>query len=619
DLLTTVGWCRFHLDEPAASRSAFLDAADSSERAGDTGRMAAALLGIGSGRLLGTNWDVPPARLRACLARVSDTDSALRADLLSRLADQIGEDRAEAERLYREAMRLARRSGNVDAMVVAVGRFLLAFPFAEPLAQRSRLVEELTDAAASAGPEGFGYHTADVDAVHVRILVEEGRLDEALRVVAAYAELPEFSTGMISLRIVEPVNACISVLRGELDTGQAFVARWMDEAQRRGSASLLEPFMNAHLLTVLREQGQLDVALGFVKPLRAAEGAELEAVIALAHAEMGRRPEAIDAIDAMLTQDLARAAGSWGGTGMALLCLLAEACALVGHERGAAALEPLMAATADRNVVVGMPPISAFGWGSYFVALCALTLGRLREAHDGLTDALAHNEAMGARPAVIRCRFHLARVELARGDGEAALDHLRVGARLAERFELEGAGRLVAPLLARLGGGGGEPLEGTVTFVFTDIEDSTARTAALGDQAWNVALAVHTSAVRALVVQHDGRVVKGLGDGFMLAFPSARHGVECALAIQGATNDSTLRVRAGVHTGEAEVVDGDYFGHHVNLAARVSGAARAGEVLVSAVVHTIVASAGDLAFGEPRVVQLKGIPGNQVLYPVVRA
>jgi class 3 adenylate cyclase len=76
-------------------------------------------------------------------------------------------------------------------------------------------------------------------------------------------------------------------------------------------------------------------------------------------------------------------------------------------------------------------------------------------------------------------------------------------------------------------------------------------------------------------------------------------------------------VRIGVHTGEAEFADGDYLGHHVNLAARVSAAAFAGEVLVSDPVRRIVESSGAVRFGEPRTVSLKGIPDDQLLWPVI--
>jgi class 3 adenylate cyclase len=112
--------------------------------------------------------------------------------------------------------------------------------------------------------------------------------------------------------------------------------------------------------------------------------------------------------------------------------------------------------------------------------------------------------------------------------------------------------------------------------------------------------------------------VKGLGDGFLLVFPSAAGAVGCARELQDEVAGSVTRVRIGMHTGEAQLVDGDYLGHHVNLAARVSGVAAAGEILLSTVTKQIVATAGDVRFDAPRRVRLKGIADEHELWPLTR-
>jgi class 3 adenylate cyclase len=167
--------------------------------------------------------------------------------------------------------------------------------------------------------------------------------------------------------------------------------------------------------------------------------------------------------------------------------------------------------------------------------------------------------------------------------------------------------------------------DGTVTVVFTDIEESTRLNASFGDRAWLEVLRAHNALIADATGQHGGTVVKGQGDGFMLAFPSARRALDCARRIEhdvAATFDdpgSPIRVRIGVHVGEVAHESNDFFGHAVNYAARVAGAARGGEALVSSLVHELVAPTGEFAFEPPRSVELKGIGGAQLVYPLALA
>ena len=165
---------------------------------------------------------------------------------------------------------------------------------------------------------------------------------------------------------------------------------------------------------------------------------------------------------------------------------------------------------------------------------------------------------------------------------------------------------------------------GTVTIVFSDIEDSTRRSEELGDVAWMEVLKVHNAIMRRQVARFHGTEVKSQGDGFMLVFPSARAAVDAMVEAQRALQTwarsqptNAVRVRVGMHTGEAIRQNHDLFGRHVNIAARVGNAARGGEVLVSSLVREIVDSRGDLRFGEPRTVLLKGLSGEWTLHPVV--
>jgi class 3 adenylate cyclase len=143
----------------------------------------------------------------------------------------------------------------------------------------------------------------------------------------------------------------------------------------------------------------------------------------------------------------------------------------------------------------------------------------------------------------------------------------------------------------------------------------------IGDHAWLDLLRRHNSIIERSTSAHGGTVVDTHGDGSMLAFPSARRAVACAEAIQRAVRDAFLdvsppiAVRIGVHTGDALHEDDHFFGTTVHYAARVASQALGGEVLVSNVVHDLVAGPG-IAFHEGREVELKGLNGLHRIYAV---
>lgn len=165
--------------------------------------------------------------------------------------------------------------------------------------------------------------------------------------------------------------------------------------------------------------------------------------------------------------------------------------------------------------------------------------------------------------------------------------------------------------------------DGTVTIAFTDIEDSTRLNEFFGDQRWMEVLRAHNDVVKVVTADFGGTVVKNQGDGFMLAFSSARRALNCAEAIERTIADrfrdpgSPIRVRIGIHVGEMVREADDFFGHAVSYAARIASAASGGEIVVSSLVHQLVAQTGEFAFGDARVVELKGMEGPHRVYPVV--
>lgn len=147
------------------------------------------------------------------------------------------------------------------------------------------------------------------------------------------------------------------------------------------------------------------------------------------------------------------------------------------------------------------------------------------------------------------------------------------------------------------------------TVLFTDIVDSTRRASDMGDAAWRTLLGEHDRRTRGAVERHRGRVIKTTGDGALAMFDGPARAIRAAAAIRDAVGEVGLVVRAGLHTGEVEVVGDDLAGIAVHLGARVSGLAGPGEVLVSRTVADLVAGSG-IEFVDRGEHELKGVPGT---------
>ena len=160
--------------------------------------------------------------------------------------------------------------------------------------------------------------------------------------------------------------------------------------------------------------------------------------------------------------------------------------------------------------------------------------------------------------------------------------------------------------------------EGTVlttTVLFTDIVSSTEQSARLGHRRWTRLVEDHDAIVRATVRRYQGREVKTTGDGFLLTFDAASRAVRAALEIVKAAEGMGLSLRAGVHTGEAEVRPDDVVGLPVSIAKRVCDLAGAGEVFVTEVVRLMIGGAG-IGAESRGTHHLKGVPGEWVLSAV---
>ena len=152
--------------------------------------------------------------------------------------------------------------------------------------------------------------------------------------------------------------------------------------------------------------------------------------------------------------------------------------------------------------------------------------------------------------------------------------------------------------------------------LFTDIVGSTERAAELGDRAWRDLLERHHAVVRRELKAFHGREIDTAGDGFFALFEAPERAVRCAESIIAAVGSLGLQVRAGVHTGECEVIGGGVGGMAVHIGARVAALAGPGEVLVTGSVRDLM-TGSDRHFegGEPR--QLKGVADRWPVYRLV--
>ena len=158
-----------------------------------------------------------------------------------------------------------------------------------------------------------------------------------------------------------------------------------------------------------------------------------------------------------------------------------------------------------------------------------------------------------------------------------------------------------------------EPERVLATVQFTDIVQSTERAATLGDRKWRELLEKFQSMVREELKQHRGREIDTAGDGFLAAFDGPARAIRCAAAVREGARSQGLEIRAGVHTGECELIGDKLGGIAVHIGARVAGQAAPGEIVVSQTVKDLVAGSG-LAFEERGAHALKGVPGEWRLY-----
>jgi class 3 adenylate cyclase len=331
--------------------------------------------------------------------------------------------------------------------------------------------------------------------------------------------------------------------------------------------------------------------------------------------EMGREPEPGLSL-LRLAQDKAPAAyaalkralaAEHGRPGRARLFPgFIEAATATGDVAGARAAAEELTAIAEGFEGPTLRAAGATAWGRVLLAE-----GDRDGAMNDLRRALRLWQELEMPYEASVVRVLLASALRASGEDEAARFELQSA---RSTFERIGAARDARNAAAALGAESVPSAAARVrkTFVFSDIVNSTSLLAAIGDEAWHDVIRWHDDTLRAIVAEHGGEEIRHQGDGLVVSFDDEGRAIDCAIAIQRRlaehrrTNGFAPQVRIGVHTTDATKRGLDYAGLGVHEAARIGTLAGAGEIVASS--ETLSARSRELALGESRAVQLKGIP-----------
>jgi len=636
-----------------SARSCFFQVAELARANHDVASLAAAAIGLRAGASFGSVDERRAALLEEALAGVGDSDPALRSRLSAELARTLyfGDDPARVRELGDESVAAAEGSDDMAALAEALSARAYVLWATDPPEARVEAGERIAD---------LGRKTGDTEVLLDGIMwrmtgyAELPDMKRAATAVAEYSRVAEESRIPRYLLYALSRQASLAALAGRFDDAE----RLSREAYEIGSRAQ-EP----DAIQVYTGQSMLPAAMrGDAERLHwfLAGEAELAKLyrgtpewfnIEFAYAQMhlGDRQRALREYESATAQGLQGV--YWQGIASSMmLAMVADVSAWLGRTEYADHIAKLLGPFERRNIVIG-GFVFAFGPGSYYLGRLAAATGKLDEADAYYAAALDMNERMDAGPFiamtlvehadVLLKRREPGDVENAQAKIERALDIAReLGMKpLAERalqmrFDARG---IVAPIdvhtsIDRVEAAveqerpdlrGHAAPDGTVTIMFSDIVGSTAMNEQVGDQRWIELLRIHNQIVREQFAAFNGFEVKSSGDGFMVAFSSARRGVACAVAIQRALAehrrkhpDDTIEVRIGLHTGEAIGMEGDFYGRHVNFAARVGAAAESGEILVSSLLMELTASSREFEFGPGREVQLKGLAGNHHVHPV---
>jgi eukaryotic-like serine/threonine-protein kinase len=653
ELLLALGEAQRRAGEPDKAPETLSQAFALAERLDDAsliGETAVAYaLAAARGALLGQGAAV--SYLRRALQAVGQEDSALRGMLLCALSGDLmilvggwQLNLEEREALALEAKAIGERLGDPVVQANALWRLALTWGGPEHVKDRLAIAKEAIRLAEESDDIPlllWGRYQTWADSLLLGDMGAMEREEESLLELAEQTREPHYQAWR-SWRA--GMRAC---MEGRYSEAEQLAQQLLLAGQRLQVPVYVQSSL-VQLFDIRVNQGRGAELEGLVKGTvqQYPENMGWLAVLAYLYAILEREPEAREQFEKLAAEEFANIPDDLNYLGT--IACTAYAARYLGDARRAGILYGMLLPYNGLTITANGGAL-CIGAASGYLGLLAETMGRLKEAEAHYQEAIAMNDRIGARPLLGHTRVLYAEMLLARGrpgDRHRALEQvdqaLPIFQELGMKALLE---RALALKLKAQGIDISSPQtsieavaasvyadkpdlrnhaapDGTVTIMFSDIEGSTVLTERLGDQRWQEVLREHNGLIREQLRAHDGFEVKTMGDGFMVAFQSAKKGLDCAIGIQCAfaerneRAEQPIRVRIGLHTGEAIREADDFFGKHVVLASRVADAASGGEILVSSVLKELTESAGDVRFGEACKVELKGLRGKHRLFQV---
>jgi len=647
ELMLALGEARLRAGNQNEAREAFRAAAGIARTIRAPELLAHAALGFAWWGAAGVVDEAEVALLEEALAGLPEGDSALKARTLARLAVALHYGRSPGRRtaLSEESIQMARRVGDSAALayVLNCSRWALWGP--DSVEDRLAAATEILQLARQQGNAELTLESRQWRLVALLGLGDIRGVDEEIEAhaqLAAEVRMPRYLWQSTSWRAMR------ALLEGRFEDGERLAGEALDIGQRMKSATAMEAYWG-QVTIVRREHGGIGELVPWVRGVleHRPDVAAVQAGLANFLCDLGREGEARKEFDQVAAHGFADLPHDV--TWLVTLAHLIEACTALDDVGRAALLYERLAPYARRAVVIG-PGLAVLGSTCRYLGMLGAVLHRWKDAEAHFEDALELERRMGARPWMAHTQRWYGAMLLARdqpGDRRAAVLHFNAALETARALGMTNLlERVMSLKLVAQGQSGAAHSnsieavvhavhderpdlrahaapDGTVTFMFTDIEGFTPVTERLGDQHAHEVLLAHNQAIRRLVTAHGGHEVKSQGDGFMIAFGSAARALRCSVAIQRAMSayseehpGSAIRVRIGLHTGETIRESHDFFGRAVIVAARIAAQAAGGQILVSGLVKALAQGTGEFSFDGGRKVELKGLAGEHEVYDV---
>jgi class 3 adenylate cyclase len=646
ELMMSRGDALFQAGLPLEARQVFMDSAALARDLESPHYFAIAVIGVAREPIRPSEGDADEVKLlEEALERLGDGYPFLRSRVLMRLAgrylwmDDPERTRASAE----EAFALGRNAPNPDARRDASLARTAILLKGHEVDELIATAQELLEGAVAEGDRAGEFAARANLLIHNIKLGERGKVEEQLSHRARLVEALRQPYFLAQRTLME---AHLALVDGRLSDARRLSWEYRTH-ELRVNAEVAAQVFGLLIYQMRRLQGRFgeteETLLAGVERYR---GAHIwRCLLACMYAETGRTEQARAQLDHFARTDFDALRRSALG-GPDFYALLSEACCACGDPAAAGRLYELLLPMQKLYIMSASWPVGSAGRS---LGNLATLLGKFDDAERHFEDALVIDRRLGARGWLPRTQGDYARMLLVRsgpGDRERALELLDEAMGTCQELGLKGwLDRCIETKLAAQGVDSGSVQgsihviaasigarrpdlsehsapDGTVTLMFSDMEGFTPMTERLGDLRAREITRAHNDIVREQLRAHGGHEVELQGDGFLLAFGSARRALQCAIAIQRAfaaynkENDEPIRVRIGLHTGEALREQDKFFGRTVILASRIADQARGGEILASSLLCDLTRSTGDLRFGPARAVRLKGISDLQQLHEV---